>query len=307
MPEQHKDNISKTAIITGATSGLGYETALKLAGQGWSVILTGRNDTKGQQALDLIRAQIPGARIDYQHLDLSSLDSVADFAAQIGHQVEAIDLLVNNAGVMSPPQRKLTRDGFELQLGTNYLGHFALTARLLPLLQNAPAPRVVNVSSISHRHGQIHFEDLNWERRYKPFPAYAQSKLAMLIFAIELQRRSDTNNWGLLSTAAHPGIAETPLFYSGPGNTGLLTRLTQWAIPFISHSAAAGAEPILLAGLSDDAKPGGYYGPQGFQEIKGKAGTAVISRNAQDLVTAQRLWEVSEQLTGIKWPENSEN
>lgn len=304
MSTANPDN--RTAIITGATSGLGYETALKLAATGWRVILTGRNDQKGQQALTLIKKQLPEATIEYQHLDLSSLESVKTFASQISEQQQTLDLLINNAGVMSPPQRKLTADGFELQLGTNYLGHFALTALLLPLLRQTPAPRVVNVSSIAHRHGRIQLDDPNWERRYRPFPAYAQSKLAMLIFAQEMQRRSAANHWGLLSTAAHPGIAETPLFSSGPGDQGVLNRLTQWALPFISQSAAAGAEPILLAALSDQASPGGYYGPQGFREIKGPAGVAVISKNARDPLTAAHLWELSEQLTGIKWPDDSD-
>ncbi|WP_341313456.1 oxidoreductase [Paraburkholderia sp. IMGN_8] len=294
----------RLAVITGATGGLGFETALGLAGAGADVVLTGRNAEKGQTALDKIRAQHPGASIRYAHLDLASLASVRQFAEQFADEHGALDLLINNAGVMMPPKRQTTSDGFELQFGTNYLGHFALTERLLPLLRAGRQPRVVNVSSGAHKVGAaIHFDDLQWQRSYKPWPAYAQSKLAMLMFALELQRRSDANGWGVLSNAAHPGYARTDLIANGPGDSGLLQMLNRMTIePLASHSAADGALPTLFAATAPEAKPGGYYGPSGLFEMKGPPGEARIARHAQDKAVAARLWEVSEALTSARWP-----
>src|SRR3984893_18068072 len=201
----------KTAVITGATGGLGYETALALAGAGATVVLTGRNDLKGRNALQAIRARFPSAKVFYEALDLASLASITDFAGRFAASHAALDILVNNAGVMALPTRQTTADGFEMQFGTNYLGHYALTARLLPLLRRGHGSRVVNLSSIAHRTGFIHFSDLQGERLYSPWKAYNQSKLAMLMFALELQRRSDAGGWNLMSNAAHPGWARTDL------------------------------------------------------------------------------------------------
>src|ERR1700732_3641606 len=197
----------KTAVITGATGGLGYETALALAGAGAGVMLTGRSEAKGRQALQAIRNQFPNAYIAYENLDLANLASVADFATRYAAAHASLDLLINNAGVMALPQRQVTSDGFEMQLGTNYLGHYALTAHLLPLLRRGVQPRVVSLSSLVHRWGAIDFDDLQAARSYAPNKAYGQSKLAMLMFALELQRRSDAAGWGLMSNAAHPGSA----------------------------------------------------------------------------------------------------
>jgi NAD(P)-dependent dehydrogenase (short-subunit alcohol dehydrogenase family) len=202
---------------------------------------------------------------------------------------------------MALPTRHATADGFEMQLGTNYLGHFALTARLLPLLQRAQS-HVVQVSSGAHRMGgAIHFDDLQWERSYKPWPAYAQSKLAMLMFALELDRRSQANGWGLRSIAAHPGFARTELIANGPGEKSLMSRFTAFTRPFMSQSAAEGALPTLFAATSPDAKAGRYYGPQGFAEMTGPTGPATIGKHAQDLAVARKLWEVSERATGVLW------
>ena len=300
--EPRSNNTQRIAIITGATSGLGYETALELAQQNWNVILTGRNDIKGTAALEAIQKIHPQATIEYQNLDLASLASVASFSQSIKQRDLAIDVLVNNAGVMAPPTQTLTEDGFELQLGTNHFGHFALTAQLLSQLQKAPHPRVVNVSSISHRQGKINFKDLQSHQSYDPMKAYAQSKLANILFTLELDRLSQERGWNIQSIAAHPGVSETPLFYSGPGTTRFLARLLQFAIPYISQSAKDGAQPILQAILDPNAIGGQYYGPQGFQEIKGKSGLAKISRHAKNPETAKQLWDVSEQLTGIIWP-----
>ena len=291
----------KTAVITGATGGLGYETALALAGAGATVVLTGRNDAKGRGALEEIRIQVPNARISYEELDLAKLASVADFAARFGAAHASLDLLVNNAGVMALPKRQETADGFEMQLGTNYLGHYALTARLLPLLRRGSQPRVVNLSSLAHRSGAINFDDLQSRRSYSPWKAYCQSKLAMLIFAFELQRRSDAAGWGLMSNAAHPGYARTDLIPNGPGGRGLMWQVSKSLQPLISHSAAAGALPTLFAATSPQAKPAGYYGPNWFYELKGPPVPAKVMPQARDAAVAARLWDVSAALTGVSF------
>ncbi|MGY3618850.1 oxidoreductase [Bradyrhizobium sp. USDA 10063] len=290
----------RTAVITGATGGLGYETALALAGAGASVVLTGRNDTKGNNALERIRAQHPKADVSYETLDLASLASVADFAGRFAISRPSLDLLINNAGVMALPKRRTTQDGFEMQLGINYLGHYALTARLLPQLRRGVEPRIVNLSSLAHRSGAIDFDDLQSERSYRSFRAYCQSKLAMLMFALELQRRSDADGWGLMSTAAHPGYARTDLIDNGPGTRSLFGRFGQLLQPF-SQSAADGALPTLFAATSPDARPGGYYGPNGFHELKGPPVEAKIMPQAKDAAVAAMLWEVSAMLTGVSF------
>jgi len=291
----------KTAVITGATGGLGYETALALAGAGAAVVLTGRNDAKGQDALQRIRAQFPDANISYETLDLASLASVAGFAARFAAAHASLDLLINNAGVMALPKRQTPADGFEMQFGTNYLGHYALTAHLLPLLRRGNQPRVVNLSSLAHRSGAIDFDDLQGAKSYNPFKAYCQSKLAMLIFALELQRRSNAAGWGLLSNAAHPGYALTDLIANGPGTRGLLGQLGKILQPFASHSAAEGALPTLFAATSPEAQPGGYYGPNWFYELKGPPEPAKIMPRAKDAAVAARLWDVSAVQTGVSF------
>ena len=290
--------LGKTAVVTGSTGGLGYETVLALAKAGADIILTGRDDRKGRSALDKISREVIGARIRYEHLDLASLASIADFAQRMQVR-QSLDLLINNAGVMALPRRQTTSDGFEMQFGTNYLGHFALTARLMPLLRRSSGPRVVSVSSLAHRTGSIDFGDLQGTRLYSPWKAYGQSKLACLMFALELQRRSDAAGWNLTSNAAHPGFSRTNLFASGPG--GLLSVATDFAAPFFGHSAADGARPILFAATSPQAKPGAYYGPGGFGELRGAPAPALIMPRARDAATAARLWDVSEKLTGTSF------
>lgn len=299
----------RKVVITGATGGLGYETALALAKAGADVLMTGRNQAKGKDALARVKATVPGAKVRYAHLDLADLASVEAFAGQLAGEWEAIDLLVNNAGVMTPPTRHETADGFELQFGTNYLGHFALTGRLLPLLRQGQKTRVVNPSSGAHRiQAAIHFDDLQWRKRYRPWAAYAQSKLAMILFAFELQRRSDAKDWGLLSNAAHPGYALTDLQTSGPrmgqnGRSSPFDWLGVLLAPVLSQSAAEGALPTLFAATAPDAKPAGYYGPQGLFEMKGAVGEARIGKHARDRAVAARLWDVSRELTGVRWPD----
>jgi NAD(P)-dependent dehydrogenase (short-subunit alcohol dehydrogenase family) len=279
IPSQH----GKLAVITGATGGLGYETALALAGAGAEVRVTGRNAEKGRVAIERIKRAVPSANVRFEMLDLASLNSVRAFAAKMVANDQPLDLLINNAGVMDLPGRRLTEDGFEMQLGTNHLSHFALTGLLLPVLLRAEA-RVVNISSLAHRGGKIDFDNLQAERKYRSWPAYQQSKLANLLFTFELQRRSDSGGWGLMSNAAHPGYAR---------------RLVG---SFMSHSAAAGALPTLFAATSPTATPMGYYGPNGFYELKGAVAPAKVLPQAKDETVARKLWEVSERLTGVKWP-----
>ncbi|MEO5795530.1 MAG: SDR family oxidoreductase [Rhodoferax sp.] len=289
----------KRVVVTGV-GGLGFEAALALLGAGAEVILAGRNAKKGADAVKHIVRMLPQSRVRFELLDLASLASVYSFADRLLAEAQPIAILVNNAGVMMPPQRQTTADGFELQLGTNYLGHFALTARLLPLLCQGQA-RVVNLSSIAHRRAAIQFDDLQWERRYQPWAAYGQSKLAMLMFSLELQRRSAQEGWGLGSYAAHPGFARTELIANGPKLGPLLAQLNQWIQPFVSQSAAQGALPTLFAAVDPQAQPGAYYGPDGWYELKGPPDLANVAAPARDADAAARLWEASEELTGAHW------
>jgi NAD(P)-dependent dehydrogenase (short-subunit alcohol dehydrogenase family) len=290
--------VGRAAVITGATGGLGYETALALAKAGAEVILTGRDAGKGRAAIEKIERDAIGATVSYEHLDLSDLASVRAFAERM-HARPSLDLLIANAGVMALPRRQTTADGFEMQFGTNYLGHFALTATLLPLLRLASEPRVVQVSSLAHRTASIDFSDLQATRLYSPWKAYGQSKLACLMFALELQRRSDAAGRNLVSIAAHPGFARTNLFASGPG--GMLSFATDLAAPLFGQSAADGSRPILFAAASPRAEPGAYYGPGGLGELRGAPARALIMPQARNATTAAKLWDVSEQLTGMSF------
>lgn len=294
------DQSGKLAIITGATGGIGLETARGLAGAGAEVILAGRNPAKGRSAEVSIRDHHRNAKVRFELVDLSSLASIAKFADHMLSAGRPIDILVNNAGVMALPNRQTTADGFEMQFGTNYLSHFALTGRMLPLLTAAGA-RVVQISSMAHRSGTIRLEDLNYEQGYKPWSVYSQTKLAMLMFAIELDRRSKANGWRLTSVAAHPGFARTDLIANGPAIGG--SALVRWggalAGKLMGHSAAAGALPTLMAATMPGAMGGQYFGPLGRQEVKGPPGIAKIAPQALDSDVAKKLWTASEQLTGV--------
>ena len=300
--EQIPPQTGRIAVVTGATSGIGYEAALALAGAGARVVLASRNEAKGAEMLARIRAAHPGAEVSFEPLDLASLKSVADCADRLSRTLPRIDLLINNAGVMAIPSRHVTEDAFEMQLGANYLGHFALTLQLLPLINAGQSPRVVTLSSLAHRSGRIHFDDLQFEKRYSPWVAYCQSKLATLLFSMELERRARVNNWKLMSNAAHPGFALTGLQSTGPSmgldRPSFLERSTQWLAPFLSQSAAAGALPTLYAATSPDAKGGTMYGPDGFYEMKGSPRKSKIAPSAFDQNVWRRLWDVSERLTG---------
>jgi NAD(P)-dependent dehydrogenase (short-subunit alcohol dehydrogenase family) len=264
------------------------------------VILTARTEMKGKDAVERIRKEVPQAAVRFELLDLASLQSVRAFAVKVGSEAK-LDLLVNNAGVMSVPSRRATDDGFELQLGTNFLGPFALTGLLMPVLQRAATSRVTTVSSGAANLGtkKINFDDLQWEKSYGPWNAYCQSKLADLIFALELGRRSAADGGGLLSDAAHPGFARTNLQTSGPGrsqNVGerLLAR-------FLSQDAAQGALPTLRAATEADASQGSYYGPGQMFGLKGDPVVIAVPKPAQDEAVARQLWDVSEKLTGVQW------
>jgi len=286
----------RSAVVTG-TGGLGYEDALALARAGADVIIAGRNPAKGAEAVSRIRATAPGAQVAFEELDLASLASVAEFGARLRASRGTLDLLINNAGVMVPPTRQATRDGFELQLGTNYLGHFALTAQLLPLLKAGSRSRVVTLGSVAARDGAIDFADLNSERGYRPMPVYSQSKLACIMFALELQRRSEAAGWGISSMAAHPGVSRTDLLHNAPGR-GSVAGLARTWLWFLFQPAAQGALPTLYAATAPEAQPGAYYGPDRLNEMRGHPAPARIPPQALDLAVASRLWERSVEMTG---------
>ena len=286
----------RCAVVTG-TGGIGFETALALASVGAEVIIAGRNPTKGVEAVGKIRAAAPSANIRFELLDLASLASVADFAARLRDQRDSLNILVNNAGVMRPPTWQATADGFELQLGTNYLGHFALTGHLMPLLMKGQEARVVMLSSIAARQGRIDLDDINAQGRYDPMPVYSQSKLACLMFAFELERRSVANGWNVSSIAAHPGVSRTDLLHNAPGRRSAIgiARSLLW---FLFQPAAQGALPALFAATAPPAKGGGYYGPDGLGETRGYPAWSKIPPQALDRAVATRLWEISDELKG---------
>jgi NAD(P)-dependent dehydrogenase (short-subunit alcohol dehydrogenase family) len=293
----------RSAVVTGANSGLGLETARALARRGAHVVLACRDLDKARAAVDSIERERPAGRVEARALDLASLASVRAFAEACAAAHSALELLVNNAGVMAIPRRR-TADGFEMQLGTNHLGHFALTGLLLPCLLAAPGARVVSVSSTVHRIGRIDFDDLQGERRYGAWRAYAQSKLANLLFAFELQRRLSAAKVDAISAAAHPGYAATELQFVGPRLKGssLGASVMAFGNRLFAQDAAMGALPTLYAATAPDVRGGDYFGPDGLAEMRGHPRRVGASRRARDAEAAARLWEASEQLTGVRWP-----
>jgi NAD(P)-dependent dehydrogenase (short-subunit alcohol dehydrogenase family) len=292
------------AVVTGGNSGVGWQAAKALAAHGCQVLLACRDVDRAEAAAQRIRVAHPGADVDVARLDLSSMASVREFGES---RVEPIDLLVNNAGVMAPPRRVTTIDGFELQFATNHLGHFALTGLLLPMLMQAPSPRVVTVSSLAHRSGGTDVVDANAMGPYHAGHSYSNTKLANLLFAQELQRRSHANGSRLISTAAHPGLSATGLVKdsSGMGSNLVIRLIGSPVMRVVAQSAAAGALPTLYA--STFAAPGSYTGPQHLGETRGDIGPARVSGHAGDSRLAHRLWGVSEDLTGFRylWPRES--
>ncbi|MBB4619649.1 oxidoreductase [Sphingomonas abaci] len=294
----------RLAVVTG-TGGLGFEEALALARAGASVVVAGRNAQKGQEALTRIRHEVPGADIHFGQLDLASLASIKDFSDRMLTDGRSIDLLINNAGISANPERGETQDGFELQLDTNYLGHFALTMRLMPLLLDAKPARVVSLSSTAHKLGRINFDDLQSERSYSAARAYAQSKLAMLMFALELDRRARASGLPLTSVAAHPGIARTSLMENSQKGHPFLLFFSRSVMRLFGQPARDGALPILRAATDPTVKGGMFYGPSGFMEARGSPVEASMSARAKDEVVRRRLWEETGRLTGVDLPAGS--
>lgn len=286
------DQTGRTAVITGANTGLGYETARALASNGARVVLAVRNLDKGKAAADLIARRYPGADVAVQELDLTSLESVRAAADQLRAGHDRIDLLINNAGVMMTP-KQTTKDGFELQFGTNHLGHFALTGLLLDRLLAVPGSRVVTVSSNGHRMGQIRFDDLQSERSYSRAGAYGQAKLANLLFTYELQRRLAGTN--TIATAAHPGSSATELGRNLP-------RIVEWGFGLTVQSSEMGALPQLRAATDPSVLGGQYYGPSGFLQMRGYPKLVSSNGRSHDIAAQKRLWAVSEALTGVVFP-----
>lgn len=297
MPSQK----GRIFVVTGGTSGMGFEDAKALASAGARVVIAARNAQRGQEAIDKIRQDVPAAQVEFQAVDLSSLSSVRELGERLGDSLPHLDGLINNAAIMAPPERGMSVDGLEMQFATNYAGHFLLTAELLPLLRKSEAPRVVTLSSIAIHRGTLNLDDLQSTGAYEPMATYAQSKLACLSFALELQRRSDAGGWGIQSMAAHPGVAVTELVARGPGLDSPQGR--QWASNRANlQTAAQGAVPTLYAATAPTAQGGVYYGPTGPNEIAGPLGLAAIPAIARDATVAARLWDLSEQITGARFP-----
>lgn len=291
----------RLAIVTGATSGIGYETALALAGAGSAVVLAARDEAKARRAMASIRQARPAADLAFRPLDTASLASVRAFAEAWLREGRAIDALVLNAGIAWVPRRDETAEGFERQLATNYLGHFALTGLLLPALRAASTSRIVPVASLAHRSGRLHFDDLQSRHGYDARTAYRQSKLAMLMFGLELDRRLRAAGSPVLSVPAHPGWARTDIFRRG-GRASAVQRLAgQLVFALVGQSAARGALPLLFAATAPDARGGTCYGPGGAREATGHPAPSALAPHARDSAAAARLWSVSEELTGLAY------
>jgi len=290
------DQKGRVVIVTGSSSGIGYETARVLANKNATVVIAVRNLQKGNAALDKIKAGYQNADVRVMELDLADLESIRNFAAEFKSNFSRLDLLINNGGVMMPPYSK-TADGFELQFGTNHLGHFALTGLLLDLIEKTHDSRIVNVSSGSHTYGELDFDDLNWENRsYKKMKAYGDSKIANLYFTFELQRRFENRNMNVIASAAHPGWTATEL----QRHVGIFDFLNR----FLAQGIEMGALPTLYAAIALDVKGGDYYGPSGWREMKGYPKKVESNELSHSREIAAKLWNLSEKLTGIKFLSN---
>ncbi|MGE2720334.1 SDR family oxidoreductase [Mycolicibacterium celeriflavum] len=296
------------AVVTGANSGLGFGLARQLAASGAEVVLAVRNPAKGEAAIAQIRQAVPHASARVAEVDLASLKSVAVLGERLAAERRPIHILINNAGVMTPPQRQTTENGFELQFGANHLGHFALTGHLLPLLRASGRARVVTVSSIAATQRGLTFDDANAERGYRPMRSYGMAKLAQLMFAKELDQRSRAHGWGLMSNAAHPGLTKTNLLSGAsygrdkPTLNARITRATWRLLPFMWLDVDEGIKPTLYAATSPDAEGGAYYGPRGFYETAGGGvGLANVPQAVCRTEDRQALWRLSEKLTAATY------
>jgi NAD(P)-dependent dehydrogenase (short-subunit alcohol dehydrogenase family) len=299
--EQIPSQAGKTALVTGANSGIGYQAAVELARHGAYVLLGCRSVTKGQEALARLKAEVPGAKAELVELDMASLRSIRAFATAYVNSGATLDLLINNAGVMALPKREVTEDGFERQFGTNHLGHFALTGLLLPALAKASAARVVTVASLAHRNGKIDFNNLQSEKSYKPWDAYGESKLANILFAKELDRRAKAAGMKLESVPVHPGVSVTNIISNGPGSSGPKMIVLKLLAPILMQPDTAGALPTLYAATAPGVKGGEYIGPDGFMEMKGAPVVVQPKPQGQDMAVAKKLWEASEAATGVSY------
>ncbi len=290
----------RVVVITGANSGLGYESSLALARQGAQIVMASRDQAKAQQALNNLKGRLPEAKVDVMTVDLSDLASVQSFAADFKSRYHRLDLLLNNAGVMAIPRRE-TKDGFEMQLGTNHLGHFALTGLLLDTLMQTPGSRVVTTTSMAHLYGRINFDDLQMTQKYTRYGAYGQSKFANILFAFELQRRLTAAGRDTLSLPAHPGYASTNLQHNSASASGNIfeTALYPFLNRVVAQSQAMGALPQLYAATAPDVKAGAFIGPRFI--VRGYPKPVKAQANAYKEEIARRLWQVSEELTGLKY------
>ena len=311
LDEPLPDLTGRLAVVTGANSGLGLEVAGALAGAGAHVVMTARDARKGEDARRALLERSPRGTLAVRSLDLASLDSVHSFAGVLAAEGHPLDILVNNAGVMAVPERRETADGFELQLGTNHLGPFALTGLLLPALRAADAPRVVSTASFVAQRGRItraslsdssvNGSSVNGWAPYDPWAVYRMTKLANLVFARELQARSDAAGWGLTSVAAHPGFSTTSLAVNGPLQGRRLPGWTHSLSLLVGQSAADGARPQIFAATSPRAVGGGYYGPNGWRELRGGTVAALVPEGALEPEVGELVWSESERLTGVKY------
>lgn len=298
MPSQ----AGKTVLVTGANSGIGYQAALELARHGAHVLLGCRSESKGAAALEKLLREAPGASAELVLLDMASLASIRSVAAQFLQTSRPLDILVNNAGVMALAKREETTDGFERQMGTNHLGHFALTGLLLPALKRSAAARVVTVASLAHRNGKIDLGNLQSEQHYKPWDAYNVSKLANILFANELDRRARAAGLNLLSVAVHPGISRTSIFENGPGAGDFKAKVVNLLAPLMMQDDVMGALPTEYAATMPGVHGGEYFGPDGMAEFKGYPKVVQPRAQALDENVARQLWEASEKLTGVTYP-----
>lgn len=310
MPRRKPDIIvpdltGKRAVVTGASDGMGVGIAARLAAAGAEVVLPVRNQRKGEAAVAVIRQTIPDAIVSLRELDLSSLVSVAALAENLREEGRPIHLLVNNAGVMTPPDRQVTVDGFELQFGTNHLGHFALVGQLLPLLRAGQA-RVTSQISVSANRNRINWDDLNWERTYDGMRAYSQSKIAFGLFGLELSRRSEADGWGITSNLSHPGVAPTNLLAARPevgraeDTSGV--KMIRWlsARGILLGTVESAALPALYAATSPDVRTESFYGPSGLGHLGGPPAEQKLYRRLRSHEDAQRIWQISEDLTAVR-------